>query len=77
MSTSSTGEVEYDGYYVITWDPSRESVEVVKKKLVEAFRRAARRVLIRVAAGDISYMEQLREVLGEFISQTIVVERVR
>lgn len=77
MSTSTTGETKYEGYYVITWDPSREPVDVVRKRLVEAFRKAVKRVLIRVVADDVKYMEQLREVLAEFIAQTIVVERVR
>lgn len=77
MSTSTTGETKYEGYYVIMWDPSREPVDVVRKKLVEAFRKAVKRVLIRVVADDVKYMEQLREVLAEFIAQTIIVERVR
>ena len=77
MSASTMGGAKYEGYYVITWDPSKEPVDVVRKRLVEAFRKAAKRVLIRVVADDVKYMEQLREVLAEFISQTIVVERVR
>mgnify|MGYP001770674683 CR=1 FL=1 len=64
-------------YYVIRWNPSSQSDDYVRKMIGEAVRKGAKRIEIEVVGvNDVSYMERLREVLANFIAQTIVVRRV-
>ncbi|AFZ71116.1 hypothetical protein Calag_1409 [Caldisphaera lagunensis DSM 15908] len=61
--------------YHINWD-STSDPNYVKKELVNAFRAKAKRVIIHVYnSPDYSYMEKLRNFLGEFLSQTIIIVR--
>ncbi len=61
--------------YHINWD-STSDPNYVKKELVNAFRSRAKRVIIHVYnSPDYSYMEKLRNFLGEFLSQTIIIVR--
>ncbi len=74
---TARGMMTADTPYIIVWDPRKEGPDFVRKALREAFLKASKRVVVRVIADDISYMEQLREILSEFIAQTIIVERIR
>ncbi len=43
--------------------------------LVDAFRKGVKRVAVVVKSEDVDYMERAREILSEFIAQTIVIWR--
>jgi len=43
--------------------------------LTEAFRKGVKRIAVVVKSNDVTYMEKAREVLSEFIAQTIVIWR--
>ncbi|MFP3144087.1 MAG: hypothetical protein RXQ93_03590 [Caldisphaera sp.] len=61
--------------YHINWDSTTDP-SYVKKELVNAFKARAKRVIIHVYnSPDYSYMEKLRDFLGEFLSQTIIIVR--
>ncbi|MFP3402337.1 MAG: hypothetical protein RXN87_02230 [Acidilobus sp.] len=62
-------------YYIIRWDPKAQSDDDLKRMIVESMRKGAKRVMVVVKSDDISYMERAREVLANFIAQTIVVVR--
>ncbi|WP_292320446.1 hypothetical protein [Caldisphaera sp.] len=72
QNTINQGRVDV---YHINWD-SKSDASYVKKELVNAFRARAKRVIIHVYnSSDYSYMEKLRDFLGEFLSQTIIIVR--
>ncbi|MGC9209866.1 MAG: hypothetical protein ACP5FT_01150 [Acidilobus sp.] len=76
LTTSNVkSTIDISSYYVIRWDPSREGEAELKKRLVEAFRKGVKRVAILVRSDSVDYMEKAREVLSEFIAQTIVIWR--
>jgi IS1 family transposase len=68
-------DIKNDSVYHINWDASTDA-NYVKKELVNAFRARAKRVIIHVYnSQEYEYFEKLREFLGEFISQTIIIVR--
>ncbi|MGC9071571.1 MAG: hypothetical protein ACP5HK_02600 [Acidilobus sp.] len=60
---------------MISWDPSTEGEEELRKRLIEAFRKGTKRVAILVKSSSVDYMEKARDVLSEFIAQTVVIWR--
>jgi len=62
-------------YYVIRWDPLTNGEAELRKMLTEAFRKGVKRIAVVVKSNDVTYMEKAREVLSEFIAQTIVIWR--
>ncbi len=73
-STTKTA-LNLTDYYVVKWDPEKDREEGLRKMLVDAFRKGVKRVAVIVASEDVGYMERAREVLSEFIAQTIVIWR--
>ncbi|MEB3692423.1 MAG: hypothetical protein G5Z42_01975 [Caldisphaeraceae archaeon] len=72
---SSSNEKNREAIYHIYWD-STSDAKYVKRELVNAFRAKAKRVVIHVYNSQgYEYMEKLREILAQFLSQTIIVVR--
>jgi len=72
---SSSNEKNREATYHIYWD-STSDAKYVKRELVNAFRAKAKRVVIHVYNSQgYEYMEKLREILAQFLSQTIIVVR--
>ncbi|ESQ26287.1 MAG: hypothetical protein OSP8Acid_05680 [uncultured Acidilobus sp. OSP8] len=67
--------LELTNYYVIRWDPLTNGEAELRKMLTEAFRKGVKRIAVVVKSNDVTYMEKAREVLSEFIAQTIVIWR--
>jgi len=67
--------LELTNYYVIRWDPLTDGEAELRKMLTEAFRKGVKRIAVVVKSNDVTYMEKAREVLSEFIAQTIVIWR--
>ncbi|MCE4608707.1 MAG: hypothetical protein F7B61_07145 [Caldisphaeraceae archaeon] len=75
MLQSSPNEKNREATYHIYWD-STSDVKYVKRELVNAFRARAKRVVVHVYNSQgCEYMEKLREILAQFLSQTIIVVR--
>ncbi|MEB2792587.1 MAG: hypothetical protein LRS41_00820 [Caldisphaeraceae archaeon] len=75
MLQSSSNEKNREAIYHIYWD-STSDAKYVKRELVNAFRAKAKRVVIHVYNSQgYEYMEKLREILAQFLSQTIIVVR--